>query len=123
MGSRASCMILAYSSGRLAARTTACHGPIPAAITTISSGKTIRIPNTAITMPQVRKRCCHFGCIVFSLLAFTMALSKDSEISSTARTVQMKRMPAIPPKVPVVCQPRAAPSARPMAVTMKAQRK
>lgn len=52
-----------------------------------------------------------------------MALSKESEISSTASTVQTKKTVAMPPMVPVACQPRAAPKMRPRKVTMKAQRK
>ena len=111
-------MMREYSSGWLAARTIACHGPMLAAMTTISSGNTIRMPKTAIRMPQVRKRRCHSGVISLSLLAFTMALSKESEISSTARTQQMKKMVSVPPTVPVICQPRKPPSARPSTVTM-----
>ena len=94
-------MMRAYSSGRAAARTTASHGPILAAITTISSGNTIRIPNTAIRIPQVRKRRCHFGVISFSLLALTMALSKDSEISRTASTSAIIRKDTAPAAAPV----------------------
>src|SRR3546814_1325720 len=94
-------MMRAYSSGSVAARTIASIGPIPAAITTISSGKTMRMPNTAIRMPQVRNRCCQTGVMSLSLLALTMALSKESEISSTASTAQMKNMVSIPLTVPV----------------------
>ena len=111
-------MMRAYSSGWLAASTSACHGPMPAAITTISSGNTIRMPKTAIRMPQVRKRRCQTGCMSLSLLAFTMALSKDNEISSTASTVTMNRIDSMPPSVPVVCHPSTAPRARPRKVTM-----
>ena len=41
----------------------------------------------------------------------------------TASTQQMKKIDSIPPTVPVACQPRAAPSARPTAVTIKAHLK
>jgi hypothetical protein len=57
-------------------------------------------------MPHVRKRCCQTGVMSFSLFALTMALSKESEISSTARTTQMKKIVAVPPTVPVISQPR-----------------
>ena len=123
MGRCASCMMRLYSSGWVDARTSACQGPILAATTTISSGKTIRMPKTAIRMPQVRKARCHSGRMSFSLFAFTMALSKDSEISSTASTQQMKKMEAMPDRLPVDCQPSQAPRIRPKAVTTKAQRK
>ena len=116
-------MMREYSSGWVAASTIACQGPILAAMTTISSGKTIRMPKTAMMMPQVRKRCCHSGVISFSLLALTMALSKLSEISRTARTQQMKKMVSVPPTVRVISHPRKAPSARPRTVTMNAHRK
>jgi len=92
-------------------------------MTTISSGNTIRIPKTAIRIPQVRNRRCHSGRIPLRTLAFTMALSKLSEISRTARTATTTKMVSIPPRVSVVCQPRTAPKARPSAVMMKAQRK
>ncbi|MNT66422.1 hypothetical protein D3C72_2044860 [compost metagenome] len=59
----------------------------------------------------------------FSLLALTIALSKDNEISRTANTVQMKKTVAMPPSVPVDCQPSQAPSTRPTTVTMKAHLK
>jgi hypothetical protein len=99
-------------------------GPILAAITTMRSGKRIRIPNTAIRMPQVRKRRCHSGRIVLSLLALTMALSKDSEISSTASTGDDEEDAERPAdRAGHLPAQQPAPEPRPMAVTMKAQRK
>ena len=67
--------------------------------------------------------CCQTGVISFSLLALTMALSKDSEISSTASTETMKNTFSAPVVVCSVANPSQSPSARPSAVTKKAARK
>ena len=93
-------MMRAYSSGFEAARTIASTGPMPAATTTINRGNTIRMPNTAIRMPHVRKRWRQTGVMVFSLLAFTMALSKDREISKTDRIRPMNRKLSAPESCP-----------------------
>ena len=44
--------------GSLSESRTVSIGPRPAAMATIASGNTIRMPNTAISMPQVRNRRC-----------------------------------------------------------------
>lgn len=67
------------------ARSTASIGPILALIATITTGKTSRMPKTAIRMPMVRKIFCQKAFIFFRIPALTTALSKDSEISRMAR--------------------------------------
>ena len=65
-------------------------------IATMSSGNTRRIPNTAIRMPMVRKIRCQRSSIRLSTVALTTALSKLSEISSTARIATTPA--SVPPK-------------------------
>jgi hypothetical protein len=55
-----------------------------------------------------------------SLFAFTIALSKDSDISRTASTAHMKKICPAPASVPVEFQPSHAPATRPRIVTTKA---
>jgi hypothetical protein len=66
----------------VAAMTSASIGPIHAINATIRTGKTIRMPNTAIAMPQVRKRRCHTGSISLSTVALTTALSNEAYLST-----------------------------------------
>ena len=54
----------------------------------MSSGKTSRMPNTAISTPTVRKSFCQNALIRSSTVALTTALSKDSEISRIPRMAQ-----------------------------------
>ena len=54
----------------------------------MTSGNTSRIPNTAITMPMVRKIRCQKALIRSSTVALTTALSNDSEISRMPRIAQ-----------------------------------
>ena len=91
---------------------TVSTGPSPAAMATIASGNTIRIPNTAKAMPHSRKRCCQTSSISLSTEAFTTALSKLSEISSTERTTMIHRTCAVPATLPVLAHPYQSPSAR-----------
>ena len=91
-------------------------GPSPAAIATIARGKTIRIPNTAKAMPQVRNRFCQTSSISLSTEALTTALSKLSETSSTESTTMIHSSDAVPPRSPVLDQPYHAPSARQISV-------
>ena len=112
-----------YSSGSVAARTTAAIGPILAMTATITSGKTIRMPKTAIAMPQVMKRRRQTGSICASTVALTTALSNDSDTSSTPSTATMKTVVSVPPTVPVYSQPSAAPASRPRTVTRNEPRK
>ena len=79
---------------------------------TIASGNTIRIPNTANRMPQVRKRFCHTRSMSLSTAALTTALSKLSEISSTDSTRMIHSIPAVPAMLPVLLIPYHAPSPR-----------
>ena len=65
-------------------------GPILALIATITTGKTSRMPKTAIRTPMVRKIFCQKALIFFRTPALTTALSKDSEIS------RIDRMATIP---------------------------
>ena len=63
----------------------------PAVTATMTSGKTSRMPNTAIRMPMVRKILCQNASIRSSTVALTTALSKDSEISRMPRMAQRMR--------------------------------
>ena len=80
----------AYSAGSSAARRRASQGFTQATTLTTTSGKTMRIPKTAMAMPQVRKRWRQRGVMSRRTEAFTTALSKESETSSTERTATMK---------------------------------
>lgn len=82
--------MLAYLSGSNIARLNADNGLMPAMIATMSNGKSILIPNTAIAIHRVRNLFCRFGLIFLSTVAFTTALSNDSDTSSTARMSTMK---------------------------------
>ncbi len=97
----------------MSARWTADHGLSRALTATITTGKTRRMPKTAITMPTVRKIFCQKALIFFRIPALITALSKDSEISSTARMAT--RPKAVHPSY-------STPATRPAAVTAKAQR-
>ena len=95
-----------YSSASVAAMTSADQGSMRAMIATITSGKTIRMPKTAMAIPQVRKRRRHSGLISLSTVALTTALSKDSEISKIASTLTMNNVDKAPTMVCSACQPR-----------------
>ena len=60
------------------------------------SGKTSRMPNTAMSTPTVRKMRCQNGSIRSSTVALTTALSNDSEISRMPRMAQ-RTSPVTPP--------------------------
>ena len=75
---------------------TASTGFSLAVMPTISSGNSNRMPNTAIATPTVRKIFCQNGFSFTSTVAFTTALSKDSDTSSTAR-IAVKASPVVPP--------------------------
>ncbi len=100
-GTWASVRTRAYSPGCSVARRTACHGPICATTLTTTSGKTNRIPKTAIAMPQVRKRLRHSGVVCLRTVALTTALSNDSDISSTLSTATRKTVRPAPASVPL----------------------
>ena len=119
IGPCACSMICEYFSGSAKAKWIAAKGLIQAKIATIAKGKIIRMPKTAIKIPQVRKRCCQIGVISSSLLAFTIALSKDKAISSVARIAPTSRNPNTPESVPVVAQPSHPDRPKPMTVTIK----
>jgi hypothetical protein len=85
---------------------------------TIAKGKIIRMPKTAIKIPQVRNRRCQTGVISSSLLAFTMALSKDKAISNAAKIAPTNKNPSTPETVPVVAQPNQPDKPRPTTVTI-----
>src|SRR6478609_7426880 len=91
-------------------------GPSPAAIATTASGNTIRMPKTAMTMPQVRKRRCQTSSMSLSTVALTTALSNDSEISSTDSTITIHTSDRVPETLPVTDQPYHTASARQTAV-------
>ncbi len=102
--------IRSYCAGCSSERRIVSIGPSPAAIATMASGKTIRIPNTAMTMPQVRNRFCQIGSMSLSTAALTTALSNDSEISSTERTSTIHSSSSVLAREPVSCHPYHAPS-------------
>jgi len=104
--------IRSYSAGSVSDSLTVSIGPSPAAIATIASGNTIRIPNTAKAMPHSRKRRCQTSSISLSTEALTTALSKLSETSSTDSTTMIHSICAVPATVPVLIQPYHKPSAR-----------
>ncbi|OGS57942.1 MAG: hypothetical protein A3J40_02020 [Erythrobacter sp. RIFCSPHIGHO2_12_FULL_63_10] len=72
---------------------------------TMASGNTIRMPNTAKAMPQVRKRRCQISSISLSTEALTTALSKLSETSSTERISTIHSISAVASSDPVAVQP------------------
>ena len=97
--------IRSYSRGSLSERLTVSTGPSPAAMATIASGKTMRMPNTAKAMPQVRKRRCQTSSISLRTEALTTALSKLSDISSTDRTATIHSSDNVPVTEAVLTQP------------------
>ena len=78
----------------------------------------IRIPKTAIKIPQVRNLLCHIGVISTNLLALTIALSNERAISKVANILPITRNPINPDKVPVVTQPSQPDRASPITVTI-----
>ncbi len=63
---------------------------------TMTTGKTRRMPNTAMRMPTVRKIFCQKAFIFFRIPALTTALSKDSEISMIERIATMPKAVHLP---------------------------
>ena len=84
---------------------TASHGVTRAAIATMRSGKTMRIPNTAMAMPQVRKRLTHFSSMSRKTVALTTALSRLSDVSMTPKTAAIKTDDATAPRAPACKYP------------------
>ncbi len=80
-----------YWSLSVSARLTASIRPWRAVTATITTGKTVGIPKTAISTPTVRKIFCQKALIFFRIPALTTALSKDSEISRMARITTMPK--------------------------------
>jgi len=74
--------------------------PRPVATETITSGNSRRMPNTATRMPTVRNSLRQNSFQCRSTEAFTTALSKDSDTSSTPSTAVIHsadNMPGTPP--------------------------
>ena len=67
-----------------------------AVMATMTSGKTSRMPKTAISTPTVRKIFCQKAFILLRMPALTTALSNDSEISRTARIATIAESLATP---------------------------
>jgi hypothetical protein len=111
-------MICEYLSGFDIARWTAAKGLIQANIATIASGKIMRIPKTAIRIPQVKNLFCHTGVISTNLLALTIALANERAISKAASIPPIIRNPISPEKVPVVTQPSQPDKVSPITVTI-----
>ena len=82
--------IPAYLTGSKTAKLNAASGFILPTIATIIKGKSILIPNTAITIPRVRNLFCRFASIFFNTVALTTALSNDNETSNIHRISTMK---------------------------------
>ena len=97
--------ISSYRAGSVSEMRSASTGPIPAAIATMASGKMMRMPNTAMTMPQVRKRCCHTALISPRTEALTTALSNESEISRTDSMATTHSIAMVAATEPVWNQP------------------
>ena len=64
---------------------------------TMTTGKTSRMPKTAISTPTVRKIFCQKAFIFFRMPALTTALSKDSEISRIGQDRHDRRSAVHPP--------------------------
>jgi hypothetical protein len=111
-------MICEYWTGSERAKCIAANGLIHANIATIANGKIIRMPKTAINIPQVKNLFCQTGVISTNLLALTIALSKDKAISKAANIPPIMRNPINPDKVPVVTQPNQADKVNPITVTI-----
>src|SRR5687767_10076363 len=92
-------------------------------IATMTSGKRILMPKTAMAIPQVMNRCRHTGAIFFSTTALTTALSNDSETSRIASTATINIVERAPLQLCVAPQPRKAPTPNPPAVTNNEFRK
>ncbi|CAL9289336.1 hypothetical protein SUDANB25_01595 [Streptomyces sp. SudanB25_2051] len=114
MAAWASVTSASYCFGWSSASCTASIGPTLALIATMTTGKTSRIPNTAIRMPIVRKIFCQKAFIFLRIPALTTALSKEREIS------RIDRISTIPNASHPHCQ---AANARPSAVTANDQPK
>ena len=67
----------------------ALMGSIHAAMLTMAMGSTRRIPNTAMTMPQVKNQWREGSFIFSRYLALTTALSKLTDVSSTPSTAAL----------------------------------
>ena len=74
-----------YSFGLLSAMLMTSIMPISAVTATMTIGNTRRIPNTAMSIPTVKKIIFQNLSHVLSTEALTTALSNDSEISITAK--------------------------------------
>gem|GEM_PF-3638781 len=64
--------------------------PICPTILTMSKGKMILMPMTAIAIHRVRNLCCRFSSIFLRIFALTTALSKESDTSRTPRMNTIK---------------------------------
>jgi hypothetical protein len=75
----------APSAGGFMARRNASTGGRPAAAHTMTSGSSNRMPNTAMTMPMVRKIFCQKSLMRSSTVALMTALSNESDTSRIPR--------------------------------------
>ena len=103
--------------------TNAEKGSIRAINATMTSGKIIRMPKTAMAIPHVINRRRQTGVISLSTVAFTTALSKDKETSRTAKTATMNIVERAPTQLPLASQPKNAPRPSPAIVTRNELRK
>ncbi|CDO91154.1 hypothetical protein BN973_05560 [Mycobacterium triplex] len=73
---------------------------MPAVAQTMSSGKSSRIPNTAIRIPIVRNICRQNWLMRFSTAALMIALSKDNDTSRMPSAISRNRALSPPWKYP-----------------------
>jgi len=78
----------------------------------------IRIPKTAMMIPQVKNRLRQMRSMSLRTVAFTTALSKDSETSRIERTKMIHKTESTP-STPPTEYPYTAPIATQTAVKMK----
>ena len=109
--------ISAYLLGSKIARLRAVSGFIFPTIATITNGKSILMPNTAIAIPRVKNLCCRFGSIFFNIFAFTIALSNDKETSNIHKMITINI--ACNPLVICNALPAQIKNAIPMAMIVK----
>ena len=97
-----------YSLGLLSANCTTSYIPISAVTDTITIGNTSRIPNTAMSIPTVKKIVFQNLSQFFKTDALTTALSKDKDISINAKTSVTNRAENIAVTPPCVYPQYAA---------------
>ena len=109
-----------YSSGLYKAKLITSIIPRSAVTATMTIGKTNRIPNTAIRIPTVKNIFFQNSSQPLRTEALTTALSKDNEISMTAKIAVIERVAIMPP-IPPCEYPHHAAIAKAIAVKIKSK--